>query len=62
VPEEPTVTVLLKVELSVLTSKPDGGVTNTPAVKPVAETLKLVDDEAVPEVVLKATNVPLAVM
>ena len=62
VPEEPTVTVLLNVELSVLTSNPAGGVTNTPAVKAVAETLKLVDDDAVPVVVVKAANVPLAVM
>jgi hypothetical protein len=59
VPDEPTVTVLVKVELLVLTSKPVGGVTRIPACIFAPDTLKLVDEDAVPLVVLKAEGVPL---
>jgi hypothetical protein len=59
VPDEPTVTALLNVELSVLTSKPVGGVTKIPASILAPDTLKLVEDDAVPDVVLRAEGVPL---
>ena len=48
VPEEPTVTVPAKVVLSVLTSKPVGGVTKIPAVIPVPDTLNVPAVEGVP--------------
>jgi hypothetical protein len=59
VPDEPMVTVLLNVELSVLTSNPVGGVTKMPASILAPDTLKLVDADAVPEVVLNAEGVPV---
>lgn len=62
VPEAPTVTVLLKLLLSVLTSKPVGGLTNIPAVINAPDTLKLVDGEAVPTEVLNAAGVPVDAM
>ena len=43
VPAAPTVTVGLKLILSVLTSKPGGGVTRTPVVILVPERVKLVE-------------------
>ncbi|NCZ96905.1 hypothetical protein EBZ02_07100, partial [bacterium] len=48
VPEEPTVTVPLNAELSVDTSKPEGGVTRMPAVMLAPETENCVEEEAVP--------------
>jgi hypothetical protein len=59
VPEEPTVTALLKLELLVLTSKPDGGVTSIAASILAPDTLKLVEEDAVPDVVLRAEGVPV---
>jgi hypothetical protein len=59
VPDEPTVTVLLNVLLSVLTSNPVGGVTKIPASILAPDILKLVEADAVPDVVLKAEGVPL---
>jgi hypothetical protein len=53
-----TVTVAEKVILSRLTSKPAGGVTRIPAVITVPDTLKLIDGEGVPYVVVKAVKVP----
>jgi hypothetical protein len=48
VPADPTVTVLLKVMLSVLTSKPAGAVTVNPAFKLSPETVNKPDVEGVP--------------
>ena len=48
VPAAPTVTVDEKLELSLLTSKPAGGVTVIAAVKLVPETLNCCEDEFVP--------------
>ena len=62
VPDEPTVTVLLKVALSVLTSNPVGGVTKIPASIFAPDTLKLVEEDAVPEVVVNAEGVPVVEM
>jgi hypothetical protein len=64
VPDEPTVTVLLNVELSVLTSNPPpgGGVTKMPASIFVPDKLKLVEVDAVPDVVLNAEGVPVVDM
>ena len=61
-PPVPTVTVLLNVLLSVLTSNPAGGVTKIPADRLVPDTLKLVDDEAVPLTVLRADKLPVAMI
>ena len=61
-PGAPTVTVLLKLILSVLTSKPGGGVTKMPAVMLVPATVKLIDADSVPYVVVRADKVPVDVM
>jgi hypothetical protein len=47
-PEEPTVTEEEKVVLSVETSKPVGAVTVIPAFISAPDTVKLVEEEAVP--------------
>jgi len=60
VPAAPTVTVLLNAVLFVLTSNPEGGVTNIPVVMLAPDTLKLVEADVAPYVVLKADNVPVA--
>ena len=56
----PTITVDVKVLLSVLTSKPVGGVIKMPAVMLAPDTLKVPAADAVPYVVLKADKVPVA--
>lgn len=61
-PAAPTVTLLLNVVLSLLTSKPAGGVTKIPAVMFAPDTVKLVDADAVPGVVLRADSAPDAAM
>ena len=61
-PPEPAVTVLLKVSLLVLTSKPGGGVTRTPAVKPDPLTWKLSDADGVPYIVESEDKLAEAVM
>ncbi len=62
VPAEPMTTVGLKVLLSKLTSKPDGGVTVIPAVIFVPDTLKLSELDAVPNVLLTEDKLPEAVI
>ena len=61
-PDAPIVTVLLKVELLVLTSKPAGGVTRIPAAILTPDTLKPVEGDGVPEVVVNAVGVELVEM
>ena len=53
----------LHVALSALTSKPAGAVTvKLPVIKFTPDTLKVVEDDAVPVVVLKADGVPVVEM
>ena len=62
VPAAPTVTVGEKVELSVLTSNPLGGVTKMPAFILVPETLKVVLADGVPVAVVSVPGVPVVEM
>src|SRR6185503_14982675 len=59
-PTPAIVTVAEKFTLSVLNSKPAGGVTRIPEVSAVPETLKLSDAEGVPYTVVSPANVPVA--
>ena len=52
------VIVLVKFTLSELTSKPCGAIITIPTARLVPDTLKLVDEDAVPNVPLKAAKVP----